>query len=43
MSFIAINGDTHQLISVLPNRFNQSIQNYFESNYSLAERRKVKQ
>lgn len=43
MSFIAIDGDTHRLVSVLPNRLNRSIQNHFESNYSLAERRKVKQ
>ncbi|AUJ30954.1 MULTISPECIES: ISL3 family transposase [Liquorilactobacillus] len=43
MSFIAIDGDSHRLVSVLPNRLNRSIKNYFEGNYSLAERKKVKQ
>ncbi|MDV7758886.1 ISL3 family transposase, partial [Liquorilactobacillus mali] len=43
MSFIAIDGDSHRLVSVLPNRLNRSIKNYFEGNYSLAECKKVKQ
>ncbi|ETY75290.1 transposase ISL3 [Lactiplantibacillus fabifermentans T30PCM01] len=43
MSFIAINGQSHQLVSVLPDRLNKSIKRHFIGNYSLAERSQVKQ
>ncbi|GAJ26879.1 mobile element protein [Liquorilactobacillus sucicola DSM 21376 = JCM 15457] len=43
MSFIAIDVDTNRLVSTLPDRLNRNIKKHFQSNYSLAERRKNKQ
>ena len=42
MSFIAVDGESHRLVSVLPDRLNRNIKKHFENNYSIQERRKVK-
>ncbi|CAJ1226420.1 ISL3 family transposase [Lactiplantibacillus xiangfangensis] len=43
MSFIAIDGDSHQLVTVLPDRFNRNIKKHFLNHYSLKERNEVQQ
>lgn len=42
MSFIAIDAQRHNIITLLPNRKTQTIENYFINTYSLSERLKVK-
>jgi len=42
MSFIAVDGQSHRLVSVLPDRLNRSIKKRFKGNYSEQERHKVK-
>lgn len=42
MGFIAVDGESHRLVSVLPDRLNRNIKKHFENNYSIQERRKVK-
>ena len=41
MSFICIDADTHKLITLLGDRYNASIKNFFMNQYSLAERKMV--
>jgi len=43
MSFIAIDGSSHQLVTVLPDRLNRNIKKHFLKHYSLGERHKVQQ
>ncbi|WP_338209718.1 ISL3 family transposase, partial [Lactiplantibacillus paraxiangfangensis] len=43
MSFIAIDGDSHQLVTVLPDRLNRNIKKHFLNHYSLKERNEVQQ
>ena len=42
MSFIAVDGQSHRLVSVLPDRLNRNIKKHFKGNYSEQERDKVK-
>ncbi len=39
MSFICIDGDTHRLVSLLGDRLNKTIKDFFINQYSLKERR----
>lgn len=41
MSFIALNGETHELVTLLPGRRNQEIIQYFTRHYSLKNRQTV--
>lgn len=41
MSFICIDGDTHKLVSLLGDRLNKTIKDFFISHYSLEERSAV--
>ncbi len=41
MSFITIDGDSHRLVTVLPDRFNRNIKKHFMTHYSLKERQQV--
>lgn len=42
MSFICIDGDSHSLVSLLGDRLNKTIKDFFISHYSLKERNAVK-
>lgn len=42
MSFICIDGDTHKLVSLLGDRLNKTIKDFFISHYSLEERSAVR-
>lgn len=42
MSFICIDGDTHKMVSLLGNRLNKTIKDFFMSHYSLKERSAVR-
>lgn len=42
MSFICIDGDSHSLVSLLGDRLNKTIKDFFMSHYSLKERQAVK-
>lgn len=41
MSFICIDGDTHKLVSLLGDRLNKTIKDFFMSHYSLQDRQSV--
>jgi len=43
MSFIAVDGQSHRLVSVLPDRFNKSIKKHFIGNYSKRDRDRVEE
>lgn len=42
MSFTCIDGDTHKLVSLLGDRLNKTIKDFFISHYSLSERQAVR-
>lgn len=41
MAFICLNGDSHQLVTLLPDRINRTIKDFFLAHYSLEERQAV--
>ncbi|WP_137646250.1 transposase, partial [Lactiplantibacillus plajomi] len=41
MSFIAIDAQNHDIITILPGRRNQEIRNYFKNRYSTKNRQQV--